>query len=80
MSPLRQRMIDAMVLREMAQRRQEAYHPRWLGATPAFSLVQHTWTPYLRIHLHVHALITCRLHCMSRVDFSRPDMIARMGR
>lgn len=34
-------------------------HPRWLGATPAVSLVLHTWTQALRTHLHVHALITC---------------------
>ena len=36
-----------------------AANPRWLGATPAFSLVLHTWTQDLRTHLHVHALITC---------------------
>lgn len=36
-----------------------ATNPRWLGATPAFSLVLHTWTQDLRTHLHVHALITC---------------------
>ena len=34
-------------------------NPRWIGATPAFSLVLHTWTQDLRTHLHVHALITC---------------------
>lgn len=36
-----------------------ASNPRWLGATPAFSLVLHTWTQDLRTHLHVHALVTC---------------------
>ena len=36
-----------------------AANPRWLGATPAFSLVLHTWTQDLRTHVHVHALITC---------------------
>lgn len=36
-----------------------AANPRWLGATPAFSLVLHTWTQDLRLHLHVHALIAC---------------------
>lgn len=35
-----------------------AANPRWLGATPAFSLVLHTWTQDLRTHPHVHALIT----------------------
>ena len=32
---------------------------RWLGGTPAFSLVLHTWTQDLRRHLHVHAVIAC---------------------
>ncbi len=36
-----------------------AAHPRWLGAVPGFSLVLHTWSQDLRMHLHVHALITC---------------------
>lgn len=36
-----------------------AANPRWLGATPAFSLVLHTWTQDLRTHIHVHALVTC---------------------
>ncbi len=36
-----------------------AANPRWLGATPAFSLVLHTWTQDLRTHLHVHALVAC---------------------
>jgi hypothetical protein len=36
-----------------------AANPRWLGAVPGFSLVLHTWSQDLRMHLHVHALITC---------------------
>ena len=36
-----------------------AANPRWLGGTPAFSLVLHTWTQDLRRHLHVHALMAC---------------------
>ena len=36
-----------------------AANPRWLGAVPGFSLVLHTWSQDLRVHLHVHALITC---------------------
>jgi hypothetical protein len=30
---------------------------RWLGGRPAFTLVLHTWTQDLRVHLHAHALI-----------------------
>lgn len=36
-----------------------AANPRWLGATGAFTLVLHTWTQELRLHLHVHAVIAC---------------------
>jgi len=36
-----------------------AANPRWLGATPAFTLVLHTWTQDLRRHVHVHALMSC---------------------
>ena len=36
-----------------------AANPRWLGATPAFTLVLHTWTQDLRRHVHVHALMAC---------------------
>ena len=34
-----------------------AANPRWLGGTPAFSLVLHTWKQDLGRHLHVHALM-----------------------
>lgn len=36
-----------------------AANPRWLGGSPAFTLVLHTWTQDLRPHLHVHALMAC---------------------
>ena len=36
-----------------------AANPLWLGATGAFTLVLHTWTQDLRLHLHVHALMAC---------------------
>ena len=36
-----------------------AANPRWLSAVPGFSLVLHTWSQDLSMHLHVHALITC---------------------
>ena len=29
------------------------------GGTPAFSLVLHTWTQDLRLHLHLHAVMAC---------------------
>jgi len=32
-------------------------NPRWLGGTPAFSLVLHTWKQDLGRHVHVHALV-----------------------
>jgi hypothetical protein len=34
-----------------------AANPRWLGGTPAFSLVLHTWKQDLGRHVHLHALI-----------------------
>ena len=36
-----------------------AANPRWLGATGAFTLVLHTWTQELLLHLHVHAVMAC---------------------
>ena len=36
-----------------------AANPRWLGATGAFTLVLHTWTQELQLHLHVHAVMAC---------------------
>ena len=34
-----------------------AANPRWLGGTPSFTLVLHTWKQDLGLHLHVHALV-----------------------
>jgi hypothetical protein len=34
-----------------------AAHTRWLGGTPSFTLVLHTWKQDLGRHIHVHALV-----------------------
>ncbi|HET8707469.1 MAG TPA: IS91 family transposase, partial [Pseudomonadales bacterium] len=34
-----------------------AANPKWLGGTPSFSLVLHTWQQDLGQHLHLHALV-----------------------
>ena len=34
-----------------------AANPRWLGGTPSFTLVPHTWKQDLGRHIHVHALV-----------------------
>jgi hypothetical protein len=34
-----------------------AANPRWLGGTPSFTLVLHTWKQDLGLHIHVHALV-----------------------
>lgn len=39
-----------------------AANPKWMGVAggkPAFSLVLHTWTQDLLVHLHVHAVMAC---------------------
>jgi hypothetical protein len=36
-----------------------AANARWLGGQPSFTLVLHTWTQDLRLHLHAHALMAC---------------------
>ena len=39
-----------------------AGNPKWMGVAggkPAFSLVLHTWTQDLLVHLHVHAVMAC---------------------
>ena len=39
-----------------------AANPQWMGVaggTPAFSLVLHTWTQDLRLHIHLHAVMAC---------------------
>ena len=34
-----------------------AANPRWLGGTPSFTLVLHTWKQDLGRHIHIHALV-----------------------
>jgi hypothetical protein len=39
-----------------------AANPKWMGTaggTPAFSLVLHTWTQDLGLHIHLHAVMAC---------------------
>lgn len=36
-----------------------AANARWLGGQAAFTLVLHTWSQDLRLHIHAHALIAC---------------------
>jgi hypothetical protein len=36
-----------------------AANARWLGGRPSFTLVLHTWTQDLRLHIHAHALMAC---------------------
>ena len=36
-----------------------AANERWLGGQAAFTLVLHTWTQDLRLHIHAHALMAC---------------------
>lgn len=46
----------AQTLTEFAQ------NPKWMGVSngkPAFSLVLHTWTQDLLVHLHVHGVMAC---------------------
>ena len=52
-------LFDALFRCASATLLELAANPRWLGATPVFSLVLHTWTQDLRMHLHVHALVAC---------------------
>lgn len=35
-----------------------ARNPRWLGAEPAITAVLHTWDQQLRVHRHVHCLVS----------------------
>ena len=52
-------VYDTLMQCTAATLTQFAANPRWLGGTPAFTLVLHTWTQDLRRHLHVHALMAC---------------------
>ncbi len=35
-----------------------AHNPRWLGAEPAITAILHTWDQQLRVHRHVHCLVS----------------------
>ena len=55
-------VIDALFACTAQTLTEFAVNPRWMGihgGTPAFSLVLHTWTQDLRLHLHVHAVMAC---------------------
>ncbi len=52
-------VYDTLMHEAAATLTEFAATPRWLGGTPAFTLVLHTWTQDLRRHLHVHALMAC---------------------
>ena len=55
-------LIDTLFASAAQSLTEFAANPRWMGvadAQPAFSLVMHTWTQDLRIHLHVHAVMAC---------------------
>ena len=63
-------VIDTLFVCTAQTLAQFAANPRWVGGTgsangstgnpmPAFSLVLHTWTQDLQLHLHVHAVMAC---------------------
>ena len=52
------RTLYALLLGSVANTLNEfAANPRWLGGTPSFTLVLHTWKQDLGRHIHVHALV-----------------------
>ena len=55
-------LIDTLFASVAATLHEFAANPRWMGAADgqaAFSLVLHTWTQDLRLHLHLHAVMAC---------------------
>ncbi|MDZ7919591.1 IS91 family transposase [Rhodoferax sp.] len=62
-----------------------AGNARWMGTrdgTPALSLVLHTWTQDLRLHIHVHAVMACGVlakdegnGCQWRTPTRKPDFL-----
>jgi hypothetical protein len=58
---------------------------KWMACTngtPAFSLVLHTWTQDLRLHIHVHAVMACGVlakdegnGCQWRTPTRKPDFL-----
>jgi hypothetical protein len=48
------------------------------NGTPAYSLVLHTWTQDLRLHIHVHAVMACGVldqGCQWRTPTRKPDFL-----
>lgn len=62
MNPLTQRqprLVYNLLFRTVADTLLEfAHNPRWLGATPAVTLVLHTWGQNLSLHIHLHCIIS----------------------
>lgn len=52
-------VIDTLFACSAQTLKEFAADPRWLGGTPALSLVLHTWTQDLQRHLHVHGVMAC---------------------
>jgi hypothetical protein len=55
-------LIDTLFTSTAQTLTEFAANPKWMGATdgtPAFSLVLHTWTQDLRLHIHLHAVMAC---------------------
>ena len=55
-------LIDTLFVSAAKTLSEFAANPKWMRVThgrPAFSLVLHTWTQELAVHLHVHAVMAC---------------------
>lgn len=52
-------VYDALLACTAATLTEFAVNARWLGGQAAFTLVLHTWTQDLRLHIHAHALMAC---------------------
>ena len=55
-------LIDTLFASAAKTLSEFAANPKWMSLTrgqPAFSLVLHTWTQELAVHLHVHAVMAC---------------------
>lgn len=56
-------VIDTLFAATAQTLNEFAGNPQWIGggghATPAFTLVLHTWTQDLRRHIHLHAVMAC---------------------
>lgn len=52
-------VYDTLLTSVAATLQEFCENPRWLGGQGAFTLVLHTWTQDLRLHIHAHALVAC---------------------